>query len=465
LVYTYLAIGIGADFLKILIVDDEESMRTFLTVALENDGHEVTSADGLQTGLKAFREGQPDLILQDVKMPDGSGLELLKEVKKDSPKTAVVVMTAFSTWESAVEAMRLGAYDFVKKPFDTENIKATVNRALEMSALGAGKSAGKPKGWEVVSVSEIMNRVRDQVLRVAPTNSTVLIQGESGTGKELVARALHSQSLRADQEFVSVNCGAFSESLLESELFGHKKGAFTGAFMDKKGLVTVADGGTFFLDEVSEMSMGLQVKLLRLLEEREYMPVGDNRTHKVDTRFITATNRNLLEEVGKGTFREDLYYRLNVIPIQLPPLRERRDDIPLLAGHFLGIYAVKMNSTVKSMSEAFMQALRNHDWPGNVRELENAIQRAVALAQGDELGVEDLDDRLRSVKAATLEPTQEISIPEGGMDLVQTLEDLERKYIEQALTQTKGNLTQAAALLGMTFRSIRYKLKKLEINL
>jgi two-component system response regulator PilR (NtrC family) len=453
---------------RVLVVDDEANVRELLTVILGRDGYQVrTAPDGAQA-LAAFREGKMDLVLQDLKMPGMDGLALLKSLKEVAPTIPVIVLTAFATWDSAVEAMRLGAYDYLKKPFDNDQVRHTVQRAItrlrRFREAGAGATAGRH--W--VGNSPALREVAELVRRVAPTDSTVLIQGESGTGKELIARAIHDASLRAQETFLTVNCAAFPETLLESELFGHARGAFTGAVSAKKGLLEVADRGTFFLDEIGDMPLSLQSKLLRVLEDRAVLPVGETRPHQVDVRFVTATHRDLEAAVKSGDFRADLYYRLNVVPIHLPPLRERREDIPLLAGHFLAVYAKRLDRPVVRFTDRALEALMNYRWPGNVRELENTIQRSVALGTTDRIDLEDIDVRMRTavpLPAAVGGPGQAPSVvlPSGGMDLEEVLADIERAYLAQALAKTGGNLTQAAVLLGLSLRSIRYKVSKLNV--
>jgi DNA-binding NtrC family response regulator len=391
-------------------------------------------------------------------------------VKRIRPETVVIIMTAYSTWDRAVEAMRLGAYAYIKKPFDTQvDVKSTISRAL------AGRTDGVDyvKSFDemlsaigfVVGYSKPMRAVRDLILRAAPTDSTVLIQGESGVGKELIAQALHRGSPRATKPFIAVNCGALTETLLESELFGHAKGSFTGAVSDKTGLVEVADKGTLFLDEISEMSPQLQVKILRLLEEKEFKPVGSVQTKRVDVRFVTATNKDLEDAIRKSEFRKDLYYRLNVIPVHVPPLRDRRDDIPLLAEHFLARYCADMKRQGKRFEPEVKDAMMRHPWPGNIRELENAVQRAIALSEGDVITVKDLHE--------TAGPAPDLLAPgsaaprplgEEGMDLDQTMADIEIGYLKKALDMTGGNYTKAAQLLKMSLRSFRYKLQKFGID-
>jgi two-component system response regulator PilR (NtrC family) len=478
---------------RVLVVDDERSLLETLEIVLRRSGHEVLISDDEALALELFREKKPDLVLQDVRMGGIGGLELLKRFKSIAPSIPVIVMTAYSTWENAVSAMRLGAYDFVKKPFDNDQIRETVARAVAQRAQYEANKDQRPSGQsEILGNSPEMREVLDVLKRVAPTDSTVMVSGESGTGKELVARALHYLSLRAPGPFVSVNCGAFPETLLESELFGHVKGSFSGAITDKKGLMEVADKGTFFLDEIGETPPETQVKLLRVLEERRFYPVGGTTARRVDVRFIAASNRDLLQMVAEGGFREDLYYRLNVIPVTLPPLRERRKDIPLLAAHFLAKYSAKLQKEIKGIAPNAQAKLEAHDWPGNVRELENAIQRAVALAKGDV--IEDVQVTPRSIAtrptallssnavraafsseavreaaretpgAAASGATEHVVMPPEGLDLDAKLAAIEKAYILAALEKTNGHLTNAARLLNITFRAMRYKVKKHDIR-
>lgn len=445
---------------KILIVDDEPSMLQMLSFVLSKEGFEVISTTSSHEALKIMEVQKIDTVVEDIRMPEMDGIELLRRIKEKDPAVPVIIITAFSTWDNAMEAMRLGAYDYIKKPFDTDNIRAVITRAVQQKRLSEQEGAESLfKMSEIIGSSEGMQKVLDSVRRVASTDSTVLIQGESGTGKELVARALHYNSLRSREVFICVNCGAFVETLLESELFGHVRGSFTGAISDKKGLLEVADKGTFFLDEVSTMTSQTQVRLLRVLEERVFFPVGNTQPKRVDVRFITATNTDLKAEVVAGRFREDLFYRLNVIPIHIPPLRERKSDIPLLAGHFLALYSRAMGKNIVGLSERAKSALISHNWPGNVRELENIIQRAVALCEGDTIEEVDL------IGAQLRSSVPSVEIPEKGFSLEKHLAEIEKSYVAMALQKTNGNLTKAAEILGMSFRSIRYKVKKLGIEI
>ncbi len=459
---------------RLLFVDDEEAMRTMMEIVLGKDGHAVDTAASGEEALELFRKNDYDMVIQDLRMPGLSGIELLQRLSEIDADVPVVIVTAFSTWDSAVEAMRIGAYDYLKKPFDTEEVRALVQRALQMNSLsrrieeetseGENEGVSLPEmlaSFKIIGSTPPIQHILSLVRRVSATDSTVVIQGESGTGKELVARMIHLQSPRREGPFIGVNCGAFAETLLESEIFGHVRGAFTGAIADKKGLLEIAHEGTFFLDELGEMSPQTQVRLLRVLETREFNPVGGTRTIKINTRFVAATNRDLKAMVEQGTFREDLYYRLNVIPIQVPPLRERREDIPLLAGHFLAVYSHAFGRPFEGFDEEAMKSLMRHNWPGNVRELQNTIQRAVTLAGGPRIGPGDLTF---ATHPAGSDGGDALVLPEEGFGLEARLAEIERDYIQQALEKTGGNLTQAAELLGITFRSIRYKVKKLEME-
>jgi two-component system response regulator PilR (NtrC family) len=455
---------------RILIVDDEQSICDVLMISLKKAGYVVASETNPRRALERLKREPFDLVLQDLKMPEMDGIDLLREIKKLREETVVIIMTAYTTWDRAVEAMRLGAYDYIKKPFDTQiDIKGTISRALACrdQQIQFARTFDDMLGriGLVVGYSKAMKTVRDLIQRAAPTDSTVIIQGESGVGKELIARALHYGSPRSAKPFIAVNCGALTETLLESELFGHSKGSFTGAVSDKVGLVEVAHTGTLFLDEVSEMSPQLQVKVLRLLEEKEFKPVGSVTTKRVDVRFITATNKDLELAIQHNEFRKDLFYRLNVIPIHIPPLRERRDDIPILAEHFLGKYSKDMKRAGKRFAPEVKEAMMRHPWPGNIRELENAVQRSIALSDGDMITAKDLLETaaptpdLRSVAAATAR-----AIGEEGLDLDATMTDIEMGYLKRALEMTGGNYTKAAQLLKMSLRSFRYKLQKYGID-
>ncbi|MDY7093319.1 MAG: sigma-54 dependent transcriptional regulator [Acidobacteriota bacterium] len=448
---------------RLLIVDDEESMVEFLTLLFQDSEFTVASAGSAAEARERLQDSY-DLVLCDIMMPDGNGLDLLKEIKQQSPNTAVIMMTAYSSDKSAIEAMRNGAYDYLSKPFDVEELKVLVEKALERADL-VEENVYLRRELEqrytfasIIGKSQRMQAIFKIIERVARTPSTVMVHGESGTGKELIARAIHFSSPRSGKRFLSLNCGALPENLLESELFGHERGAFTGAVKDKKGLFQEADGGTLFLDEIGEMSQVMQVKLLRVLQEKTLRRVGGSREESVDVRIITATNRNLQEMVAEGEFREDLFYRINVIPIELPPLRQRREDIPLLVDHFLKQYAEEMGVEVPQISVEAMRVLEAYNWPGNVRELENMIERTMALSTSGMITSKDLPVHLVTNRGGT--GPELIDLPEDGLDLEAYLEEIRSQLMRQALERADGVQTQAAELLGMTFRSFRYYAKK-----
>lgn len=450
----------------ILVVDDEQSMRDFLAIMLKKEGHEVVTAENGKDALKAVQAEIFDLVITDVKMPGMDGLEVLKTVKDVSPETIVIMITAFGTAESAVEAMKLGAYDYIIKPFKVDELKLVIDNSLEKRHLRKEnillrREIESRAGFDnFIGKSEPMQKVFSLIRQVADTRSTVLITGESGTGKELVARALSAAGSRKSGPFVTVNCGALPETLLESELFGYMKGSFTGANSNKQGLFEIANGGTIFLDEISSTSSSLQIKLLRVLQEREFKRVGGTADIKVDVNIVAATNKDLYAEVVKGAFREDLYYRLNVIPIHLPPLRERREDIPILTEYFLKKFLKREGgrALTKSVDPGAMQVLMSYSWPGNVRELENTIERLVIMTPGDEIRREHIPDALsNSQPCAELIPSD---IPDEGLDLESLLENAEKALLHKALEKSGGVKTEAAKLLGLTFRSFRHRLQK-----
>jgi two-component system response regulator PilR (NtrC family) len=449
---------------RILIVDDEQSMRELLSILLRKEGYEVVTAENGASALKAIQREIFDLVITDLRMPQFDGMALLKSVKDVSPDTIVIIITAFGTTEGAERARDLGAYDYIGKPFNNDEIKLVIHNALEKRHLRKENILLKREiesktGFEFfIGKSDPMQRIFSLIRQVADTKSTVLISGESGTGKELVARALHTHSSRKAHPFVTVNCGALPETLLESELFGYMKGAFTGAVSNKQGLFEAANGGTIFLDEISATTPALQIKLLRVLQEREFKRVGGTADIKVDVRVLAASNSDLGQEVAKGTFREDLYYRLNVIPIHLPPLRERRDDIPLLITYFLKNSA--SGKEPKMISPEAMNRLLNYRWPGNVRELENAIERLNILASGDTIRIEHIPDSISAVPpCAELIP---LDIPAEGIDLEHLLQKAEKIMLFKALDKSGGVKTEAARLLGLSFRSFRHRLQKYE---
>jgi two-component system, NtrC family, response regulator PilR len=453
----------------ILIVDDERSLREFLVIFLRRGGHRVEAAADVEAARKAIAEREFDVVITDLKMPDGSGLDVLAESKKLRPDTQVVVVTAFATAETAIAAMKAGAYDYLTKPFKVDEVGLVVERALERRVLQhqnvvlRDEIKGRYKLDRLIGKSPAMHRVFEVVRKIASARTSVLLIGESGTGKELAARALHELSGRADHAFIAVNCGAIPESLIESEFFGHVKGSFTGANTDRTGLFEAAHGGTIFLDEIGELPSPMQVKLLRVLQERKVKRVGGVQEKEVDVRVVAATNRDLETEVEKGTFRQDLFYRLNVIQLRLPPLRERREDIPILVDHFVRKLAAEHGRQITGVDPDAMSALMGHSFPGNVRELENLIERSVTLAPGDRISSDTLPTLSSlSSAAARLGPASEL--PEEGLDLEKVVEDFERGILIKALERTRGNRTEAARLLGVTFRSLRYRLSKLGIT-
>jgi two-component system response regulator PilR (NtrC family) len=446
---------------RILIVDDEQSMREMLVILLKKEGLDVRPAGSRAEAAATLREGPVDLVLTDVKLPDGDGLEILRHVKAASPETAVVVMTAFGTTEMAVAARKLGAEAYILKPFDVDELRIVVrdalaNRSLREENLRLKREVGQTFGLDrVIGVSSVMASLFEMVRAIAPTSSTVLVTGESGSGKELVARAIHGLSARSEGPFVSINCGALPDTLLESELFGYVKGAFTDARQSKKGLFEAASGGTLFLDEVGETSLAMQVKLLRALQERRIRRVGGTEETEVDVRVIAATNAPLEELVKQKRFREDLFYRLQVIPVHTPPLRERREDIPLLAEHFTGRFARQMGKRVAKVSEEAMALLQGYAWPGNVRQLENVIERAVALETTEAVLPERLPETI-------LRPTPDEPLPAigDGFSLDRFLLSVEARLLNQALDRSGGDRTEAARLLGISARSLRYLIQK-----
>lgn len=454
----------------ILVVDDEPSMREVLSIFLKRKGYDVQLAPGSVAALEAIRNSPVPygVVLTDLMMPDGSGLDLLSEIRTQEGGTEVIVMTAHSTIETALEAMRRGAYDFIQKPFSNAELKALIDKALEKRALARENVRLKARIDRaqplqgLIGQSPPMRALGDMILRIAPTRSTVLITGESGTGKERVARSVHDASDRRAAPFLVVNCGAFPEALIEAELFGYEKGAFTGATHRHAGIFREAEGGTVFLDEVGELPLPMQVKLLRVLQERKVRGIGEAQETSVDVRVLAATNKNVEEEVKAGRFRQDLYYRLNVIRLEVPPLRERREDVPELLAYFLRRGSREHGKDVRTFSADALRALDAHPFPGNVRELENLVERAVALALGHQIGLGDLP---REIAGATANPTPALTeLAEDGCKLDDVIAEVERRLILQALARTGGVRTAAAKLLGITFRSFRYRLHKLGLS-
>jgi two-component system response regulator PilR (NtrC family) len=454
----------------VLVVDDELSMRELIEFMLTKEGYEVTCAEGGRQAISMLEKQQFDLLLCDIKLGDITGLDVLRASKNNTPETVVIMISAYATAETAVEAMNAGAYDYVPKPFDNEELKQTIANALSTKTLEHEKKIIEHElkrtlhFGKIVGNSPAMLHIYKMIRQVAQTRTNVLITGESGTGKELIARAIHEQSERRDHPFVVINCGGIPETLMESELFGHKKGAFTGATHDKKGLFEVAHGGTIFLDEIGEISTPIQVKLLRAVQERSFKAVGSNQDVSVDIRIISATNKELEKEVITGNFREDLFYRLNVIEIKVPPLRERKTDLRPLAQHFLEKYSSEMGKEITKISSYAIDLLNKYDFPGNIRELENLMERSVALTSTNILLPDSL--ALSIHKRRWIEGIQnrryDLDQVAHGVALDNILEEIERAYIQKALEASNGNKNKAAELLGISFRSLRYRLDKMD---
>ena len=448
---------------RILVVDDEVSHLQMLDAVLSAEGYEIHRAGDGQEAIGLVEERFYDLLLMDVRMRKVGGIEALKEIKKISPGIPVIIMTAYASVNTAVDALKSGAYDYLTKPLDIEELKMLVKKALHHRKLEQENVYLKERLGDRFDFSNIIGRspamqdLFETVALVAPSEATVLIVGESGTGKELIANAIHQNSPRTNRPFIKVNCAALPETLLESELFGHEKGAFTGALARKQGRFQLAHTGSIFLDEVGEMTPTTQTKILRVLQEREFEPLGSTQTVKVDTRVIAATNKNLVEEIQRGNFREDLYYRLNVVTLQVPPLRERREDISLLADFFLKQYAEKNRRLIKGFTPRAMDLLIRHNWPGNVRELENVVERAVIMARGDLISQGELPDTIRGL---------DVELEKAEMDLSsgRSLKEVERDMILRTLEDTGGNRTRAAEILGISRRTLQLKLKEYGVN-
>ena len=493
---------------KILIIDDNETLLEVLEIALGRDQHKVFTANLPSKGLKILDDEDIDIVLQDIRMPEMDGVQLLSKIKEKKPNQVIFLMTAYSTWDVAVNAMRKGAFGYFEKksPFDTGELRAKINITLQKIYREKSRATSFYAASQIIGYSSQMLSIQKLLELVAPTESPVLIYGESGTGKELIAKSLHFSSLRNNNSFITFNCGEFTNTLIESELFGHTKGSFTGAIDNKKGLIEMAEGGTLFMDELGEMPLDMQVKLLRVLENRELRSVGASKVKKIDVRFIFATNKNIEDMVSKGTFREDLYYRINVVNIRLPPLKERIDDIPLLVGSFLNKFA-NLN-TVKTIDEDTMNAIKLFPWPGNIRELQNKIQRATILTDKKNITLLDIFSKeeikefnllegalkkMPEIKTSFIEVEkvfpQPIPIPvkindfpiqspifsekthsdapkilHGPIDLEKEVEKMELEYIKSALIKASGNLAGAAKMLNLTIRAIRYKIKKYKIR-
>ena len=453
----------------ILVVDDELSMRELLEFMLKKEGYQVSVAQNGSKAIEMLEKDRYDLLLCDIRLGDMTGLDVLRACRQKQPNTTVVMISAYASTETAVEAMNEGAYDYVPKPFDNEELKQTIAKALDLKTLEHEKQIIKDEMKQnlhfdmIVGNSPVMLHIYKMIRQVAPTRTNVLVTGESGTGKELIARAIHKESDRKNKPFVVINCGGIPETLLESELFGHKKGSFTGATSDKKGLFEIADKGTIFLDEIGELSMPIQVKLLRAIQERTFKAVGGNEDIVVDIRIIAATNKQLEKEVIAGNFREDLFYRLNVIEIKLPPLRERKGDLRALAQHFLDKYARDMNKKITKISAYAIDLLNKYDFPGNIRELENLMERSVALSTTNILLPDSLALSIHKRRWIEGVKDRRFDLDEvsHGVALDSILEEIERAYMLKALEVSNGNKNKAADLLGISFRSLRYRLDKL----
>jgi len=443
---------------RIMVIDDEESMCKFMQIMLKKEGYDVSSAQSGKEALGELRSSHYDLVIADLMMPEMNGLELLSKVRSIDPELNFIVMTAYASVDTAIEALKKGAFDYIAKPFKVDELKITIKKSLEQKRIAKENLDLKRQLKKEFSLDSFIGdtpeiiEMKKLVEKVALTDSTVLIQGESGTGKELVAKAIHHHSRRADKPFVTINCAALPETLLESELFGHTKGAFTGAIKEKEGLFFVADGGTFFLDEVGVISQAIQVKLLRVLEEKEITPVGSTKPIQVDVRLIAATNADLEQEVKLGNFRADLFYRLNVIPIHIPALRERKDDIKLLTFYFIKKYCEKLQIKEKSISDEAMNKLLSYSWPGNARELENTMERATLLAKDDEINIKDLPENILSGEAVKLIEETRPETP--------TLETIEKSYIFWVLQRTDWQKSKAAQILGIDSSTLYRKIEK-----
>jgi two-component system response regulator PilR (NtrC family) len=457
---------------RVLVVDDERSMRELLSIVLKRDGYHVLVAENGKAAVEILKQHRVDILITDIRMPEMSGVDVLREAKLIDPGIISIVMTAFASTDTAVEALRLGAADYVhKSPNAVNDVRLRIRKEVERKQLQQENVLLKRalrtshQFSNIIGSSSAMVALFDLIETIAPTSSTVLISGESGTGKELVARAIHVRSPRSDRPFVALNCGALPETLLDSELFGHMRGAFTGADTNKKGLIEVSEKGTIFLDEIGEMSPMVQVKLLRVLQERKFRRLGGTEEVDADIRIIAATNRDLSKMVAAGEFREDLYYRINVIPVRLPALRERVQDIPLLAEHFVAKFAGQMKKDIAGISGGALACLRGYGWPGNVRELENAMERAVALERTPAILPESLPDAVREAAATPVSPASNgEDLLEAGFDLEQHVQGIEREYIAEALRRANGVKKNAAELLGLSFRQFRYLLKKYEMQ-
>jgi two-component system response regulator PilR (NtrC family) len=451
---------------KLLIIDDERSILDLLSVVFSKEGYQVETSLSASKALELIKKQDFDLIISDIKLPEMSGMEILRKVKKEKPEIPFVMITAYGSIKQAVEALKAGAIDYVVKPFDVEELKIVVAHGLEKSRLREEnimlkkELREKYKFENMIGKSKKMRQVYSLIERIAGTDSTILVTGESGTGKEMAARAVHFLSQRREKPFVSINCGALPENLLESELFGHARGSFTGAVANKKGMFEVAQQGTLFLDEVGEMSSMTQVKLLRALQEKKVRHVGGTEEIEVNARIIAATNQDLKEKIRKGDFREDLYYRLNVISFEMPPLRERKEDLPLLVSYFLQKYCKQMGRKMKRIAPEAMKIFESYAWPGNVRELENVIERVVAIEERETITEESLPADLFRIQ----EKPESKYLFQPGFSLNQYLDDVSRNFIREALEATGGNLKETAGLLGVNYRSLRYLMEKYDLR-
>jgi len=452
---------------RILVVDDERSMQEFLEIFFRSEGYDVVTTGEVDTALLHLENDDFDVIISDIQMPERSGIELLHAARDITPEAVVIMITAFASTETAISAMKEGAYDYVTKPFKVDELRIVVEKALEKKQLSSENRRlrkelrSQTRDRSIIGNSSAIRRVSELIAQVADSKANVLISGESGTGKEIVARAIHRGGTRSDKPFVAVNCAAIPETLLESELFGHVKGAFTGAVQNKAGLFEAANGGTLFLDEVGELTLAVQVKLLRAIQEKCFRRVGASSDTQADVRIIAASNRRLEDEVASGHFREDLYYRLNVIEIPIPPLRERSEDIPLLVTHFIEKYATELENPVSHATDEAMARLMEYRFPGNVRELENVIERAVALSRSDAIDIDSLPPAVLSPAGCAEAPRITSST---GIDLEAMLNEYERGLLREALRAANGVKKKAAQLVGVSFRSFRYRLEKLGLD-
>jgi two-component system response regulator AtoC len=450
---------------RILLIDDEENFRHMLSVILKKRGYDVETANNGSDGLKKIDTGSYDTVLCDIRMPEMDGLEFLKEAQQAGCESTIIMMSAYGSLDTAIEAMKLGAYDYISKPFKPDEIILTLKKAEERERLRREnlflkKEVQKEYSFEnIISKNDRMRQIFDTIRKVAKYKSTILVEGESGTGKELVAKAIHFNSDRTDNPFIPVNCGAIPENLLESELFGHTKGSFTNAVRTKKGLFEEADGGTMFLDEIGELPLQLQVKLLRVLQDGEIRRIGDSRATTIDVRIIAATIKDLDKEVRENKFRDDLFYRLNVLPIKIPPLRERKEDVPLLVDHFIGKYSRELGKPIDEITQEALNCLLNYNWKGNVRELENVIERAIVLTESKQIQQENLPVEIQNPREES-----RISLLNDELSIKKASRYLEIDLIKKALLKTKGNHTHAAKLLELSHRALLYKIKEYGID-